>query len=114
MFLFCIQCETTESRYRQLFILSFEVLFDRLFRIFYKFLLQQSKFFVVFLQRTLCDAVDEIFGFAGFTGFFTGDFEFFLDNIGRNFFGTDGNGIHGSNLHSHIAGYLVFYIGFFD
>lgn len=48
--LFGVQRETLESRNRQLFVLSFQVLIDRDFGIFYEFLLQQGELFVVFLQ----------------------------------------------------------------
>ena len=109
--LFCVQRETTECCYRELFVLGFEVLLDGVFGVFYEFLLEEGKFFVVFLQRTLCDAVDEVFGFAGFAGFFAGDFEFFLDDVGGNLFGTYRDGVHGSYLHGHVAGYLVIDIG---
>ena len=109
--LFGVECEATERGYGELFVLSFEVLLDGVLRVFYKLLLQEGELFVIFLQRTLCDAVDEVFGLAGFAGFVAGDFELFLDDMGGNLFGTNSNGVHGSHLHGNVAGYLMVYLG---
>lgn len=53
-----IQSNALERRYREFLILLLQILPDGQFCIFDKFLLQQSAFFIEFLYRTFCNAVE--------------------------------------------------------